>query len=236
LHLSCPLREFHFFLAKSLLQHQIRRMNLGGRAAPLPHSRRLIVQQIVSNSDSVFFYSCQIFANTVNCAFFLLSLRKPKKKTMRLPKPRPKNNNQKRKPTSLSKSKSLQPVRNGIEGKLGAEIGLFDSRWVLGLLGGPACLGLEREKMVQGGDCRVPSGSSFPPRFSDGCSGPSLASRRCGISTTTLFRKRILSRRLAWFVFDSFSSTVAINEFSVPTSVACFGNYPSWIAILILIA
>lgn len=199
------------------------------------------LSQIDSAANSLqfwfcFFYSCQIFANTVNCAFFLLSLRKPKKKTMRLPKPRPKNNNQKRKPTSLSKSKSLQPVRNGIEGKLGAEIGLFDSRWVLGLLGGPACLGLEQEKLVQGGDCRVPSGSSFPPRFSDGCSGPSLASRRCGISTTTLFRKRILSRRLAWFVFDSFSSTVAINEFSVPTSVACFGNYPSWIAILILIA
>ena len=104
------------------------------------------------------------------------------------------------------------------------------------MLGGTACLGLEQEKLVQGGDCRVPSGSSFPPRFSDGCSGPSLASRRCGTLYSRIFRKRILSRRLAWFVFDSFILTVAINEFSVPPSVACFGKYPSWIAILILIA
>ena len=210
-------------------------MNLGGRAAPLPHSRRLIVQQIVSNSDFVFFWIPAIFLQIRSTAhFFCFHWENQRKKQW--DSPNPKNNNQKRKPTSLSKSKSLQPVRNGIEGKLGAEIGLFDSRWVLGLLGGPACLGLEQEKLVQGGDCRVPSGSSFPPRFSDGCSGPSLASRRCGTLYSRIFRKRILSRRLAWFVFDSFSSTVAINEFSVPTSVACFGSYPSWIAILILIA
>ena len=67
------------------MQHQIRRMNLGGRAAPLPHSRRLIVQQIVSNSDFDFFEFLPIFCKYGQLRIFFAFTEKTKEKNNETP-------------------------------------------------------------------------------------------------------------------------------------------------------